>query len=30
MGSYFNKDESIDIYMSINKEYYVAGENIEG
>ena len=30
MGSTSNKDENIDIYASINKEYYVAGENIGG
>lgn len=30
MGSSFKKDENVDIYMSTNKQYYIAGEYVEG
>jgi hypothetical protein len=30
MGSIFNKDSNIDIYLSTNKQFYIAGERVEG
>ena len=30
MGSSFTKDSNVTIFMNVNKQYYVAGEFIEG
>lgn len=30
MGSSQNKDEFVDLYMEVNRPYYVAGDTVEG
>lgn len=30
MGSSYTKDEAIDLYMNVNKQFYVAGDCVEG
>lgn len=30
MGSSYTKDEAIILYMNTNKQYYVAGDYVEG
>ena len=30
MGSSFYKDDAVDLYLNTSKQYYVAGEYVEG
>ena len=30
MGSSYTKDDSVDLYLNTNKQFYVAGEYVEG
>lgn len=30
MGTYFTKDEDIDLYLSLDQEYYFPGDMVSG
>jgi uncharacterized protein YfaS (alpha-2-macroglobulin family) len=30
MGGSFDKDEKLDLYMEVDKTYYIAGEVVQG